>query len=64
MASGSLEYQRVHGVLPHEIEPGRSVRNDWDKALVETWAERKARRALERGSPTSPAMRPQPGDFT
>lgn len=32
---------------PHEIEPGRPVPNDWDKHLVETWAERKARRVRE-----------------
>jgi hypothetical protein len=34
--------QQLH---PHEIEPGRPVPNDWDKHLVEPWAERKARRA-------------------
>jgi hypothetical protein len=28
-----------------EIEPGRPVRNDWDKELFEPWADRKARRA-------------------
>lgn len=33
---------------PHEIEPGRAVVNNWDAALVETWADRKARRACER----------------
>ena len=32
----------------HEIEPGRSVVNNWDKALFEPWAERKARLAAER----------------
>ena len=32
------------GCKQHEIEPGRSVVNDWDKALFEPWAERKARR--------------------
>lgn len=36
---------------PHEIEPGRSVPNNWDKHLVETWADRKARRAREAGKP-------------
>ena len=33
-----------------EIEPGRPVRNDWDRALFETWAERKARLATERAT--------------
>jgi len=33
-----------------EIEPGRIVHANWDKALVETWAARKARRARERAS--------------
>lgn len=34
----------------HEIEPGRSVVNDWDRALFEPWAERKARLAQERAA--------------
>lgn len=38
---------RGQSVWPHEIEPGRSVVNNWDKHLSETWAERKARRAQE-----------------
>jgi len=37
--------QPVHA---HEIEPGRPVPNDWDKALFEPWAARKARLAAER----------------
>jgi hypothetical protein len=39
----------VDGVFAHEIEPGRAVPNHWDsKHLVETWEQRKARRAAER----------------
>lgn len=36
------------GMHQHEIEPGRSVVNDWDRYLFEPWAERKARLAEER----------------
>lgn len=39
---------KLHGIWPHEIEPGRSVVADWDAELRETWAERKARRQRER----------------
>ena len=39
---------RAYGCLPHEVEAGRPVPNNWDRALVETWADRKARRAAER----------------
>lgn len=38
------------GVHAHEIEPGRPVPNNWDRALFETWDERKARLARERGA--------------
>lgn len=37
-------------LFDHEIEPGRSVRNDWDKALFEPWERRKARLAAERAT--------------
>ena len=50
-STGKLRVQppaKYHGLWPHEIEPGRSVPADWNKALTETWAERKARRAAER----------------
>lgn len=50
MASAARQYQVRHGCLPHEIEPGRSVVNDWDRALFEPWAERKARLATERAA--------------
>ncbi|MDR3514054.1 MAG: hypothetical protein P4L73_20655 [Caulobacteraceae bacterium] len=55
MASGSLRYRIRHGVLPHEIEPGRGVPANWDKALVETWAQRKARLARQRAGASIPA---------
>lgn len=38
------------GLCQHEIEPGRSVVNNWDKALFEPWSDRKARRAAERAA--------------
>ncbi|HUO23665.1 MAG TPA: hypothetical protein VMU59_14205 [Caulobacteraceae bacterium] len=37
--------QSVHA---YEIEPGRSVPNNWDEHLFETWTDRKARLAAER----------------
>jgi hypothetical protein len=40
--------QRARNLHAHEIELGRSVVNNWDKALVEPWARRKARLAAER----------------
>lgn len=33
---------------PHEVEPGRSVVNDWDRELFEPWSARKERIARER----------------
>ena len=39
--------QRLH---EYEIDVGQSVMNDWDKVLVETWEERKARLALLRAA--------------
>lgn len=39
------DFVRAHGCLPHEIEPGRSVPSDWNKALFEPWSARKKRRA-------------------
>ena len=40
----------VFNVRMDEVEPGRGIPNDWDAALFETWAERKARRAAERAA--------------
>lgn len=40
-----LAGQPIH---PWEIDAGRAVPNNWDeRALTETWAQRKARRARE-----------------
>lgn len=50
MASAQEAHVRRHGMKPTEIEPGRGVPNDWDRHLVETWAQRKARRQRERAS--------------
>lgn len=48
MSSGSASFFRAHGFRPDEIEPGRRVPNNWQRALTETWEQRKARRAAER----------------
>jgi hypothetical protein len=49
-AKGRDRKQPTRGAVhPHEIEPGRAVPNNWDKALFEPWAVRKARLAAERG---------------
>jgi hypothetical protein len=48
ISSATYNRDGVAGVKAHEIEPGRSVPNDWDRALVERWEDRKARRAAER----------------
>lgn len=34
----------IAGVRAVEIEPGRRVPNNWDDHMVESWAERKAKR--------------------
>lgn len=38
--------QHLHA---YEIEVGRAVPNNWDKELFESWEDRKARLARERG---------------
>jgi hypothetical protein len=38
----------VPAVTSTEVATGFTVPNNWDRALVEPWAERKARRAAER----------------
>lgn len=41
------EWRTRTRLFDHEIELGRSVPADWNLYLVETWAQRKARRARE-----------------
>jgi hypothetical protein len=48
IASARVRRDGIDGVSLIEIEPGRSVPNNWDDALFEPWAVRKARRAEER----------------
>lgn len=49
VAAKRLELDGVDNTLkPHEIAPGWAVAADWDAALIESWAERKARQAAER----------------
>jgi hypothetical protein len=47
---GAKEFRLRNGFRAQDVEPGRAVPNDWDKHLVETWADRKARRAAERAA--------------
>jgi len=49
--------EALEGVKPHEVAPGWSVVQDWDTALRETWAERKARVAEGRAATTLPPGR-------
>jgi len=46
-ATARIRRDGVEGVSAIEIEPGRGVPNNWDRALFERWAERKARRRQE-----------------
>jgi len=48
---GTIRKPPRKGPLLHSylIEVGRSVPNNWDRELFESWADRKARLAQERG---------------
>ena len=49
--------RELTGCEPYEVFPGWSVVQDWETALRETWAERKARRAEGRPPTTLPPGR-------